>query len=155
MANPAPDPKTLDVRVRVGWVKGLNRLYFLYEAYDNYWDFSRADLHNDIFELVIDGDLSAHSATSGGTTITINMATGAPETEIGPASRIRFTDLSDEMKDVEIWLPHNERIELLELRCNATVEPGPAHTRPVWLHHGSSISHGSNATRPTGNPDLN
>src|SRR3977135_3618033 len=28
-----PDPKTLDVRVRVGWVKGLNRLYFLYEAY--------------------------------------------------------------------------------------------------------------------------
>ena len=52
------DPKNLDVRVRVGWVKGLNRLYFLYEAYDNYWDFSRADLHNDTFELVVDGDAS-------------------------------------------------------------------------------------------------
>jgi hypothetical protein len=52
------DRKDLDVRVRVGWVKGLNRLYFLYEAYDNYWDFSRNDLHNDIFELVVDGDLS-------------------------------------------------------------------------------------------------
>ena len=39
-------------------MKGLNRLYFLYEAYDNYWDFSRDDLHNDIFELVVDGDLS-------------------------------------------------------------------------------------------------
>ena len=38
--HPAPDPKTLDVRVRVGWVKGLNRLYFLYEAYDDYWDFA-------------------------------------------------------------------------------------------------------------------
>src|SRR5437660_7579989 len=36
---PAPDPKNLDVKVRVAWVKGLNRLYFLYEAYDNYWDF--------------------------------------------------------------------------------------------------------------------
>ena len=35
------DPKNLDVKVKVGWVKGLNRLYFLYEAYDNYWDFSR------------------------------------------------------------------------------------------------------------------
>src|SRR5579859_5578957 len=23
--HPAPDPKTLDVRVKVGWVKGLNR----------------------------------------------------------------------------------------------------------------------------------
>ncbi|MCC6395043.1 MAG: PKD domain-containing protein [Bryobacterales bacterium] len=52
------DPKDLDVSVKVGWVKGLNRLYFLYEAYDNYWDFRRADRHNDIFELVVDGDLS-------------------------------------------------------------------------------------------------
>ncbi|MBL8295050.1 MAG: PKD domain-containing protein [Bryobacterales bacterium] len=53
-----PDPKDLDVRVKVGWVKGMNRLYFLYEASDNYWDFNRPDLHNDIFELVVDGDLS-------------------------------------------------------------------------------------------------
>ncbi len=53
-----PDPKDLDVKVKVGWVKGLNRLYFLYEAYDNYWDFSQPGLHNDIFELVVDGDLS-------------------------------------------------------------------------------------------------
>lgn len=52
------DPKNLDVKVKVGWVKGLNRLYFLYEAYDNYWDFSRTDLHNDIFEVVVDGDMS-------------------------------------------------------------------------------------------------
>jgi hypothetical protein len=54
----ARDPKDLDVKVKVGWVKGLNRLYFLYEAYDNYWDFSRPDLHNDIFEVVVDGDAS-------------------------------------------------------------------------------------------------
>ncbi|HEX2520917.1 MAG TPA: PKD domain-containing protein [Terriglobia bacterium] len=52
------DPKDLDVRVRVGWVKGMSRLYFLYEATDNFWDFNRTDLHNDIFELVVDGDLS-------------------------------------------------------------------------------------------------
>ena len=50
------DPKNLDVKVMVGWVKGMNRLYFLYEAYDNYWDFSLPDLHNDIFEIVVDGD---------------------------------------------------------------------------------------------------
>lgn len=52
------DPENLDVRVKVGWVKGMNRLYFLYEAYDDYWDFSRTDLHNDIFEVVVDGDQS-------------------------------------------------------------------------------------------------
>ena len=52
------DREDLDVTVRVGWVKGLNRLYFLYEAYDDYWDFSHRDLHNDIFEVVVDGDAS-------------------------------------------------------------------------------------------------
>lgn len=56
--HPEVDPKNLDVKVRVAWVKGLNRLYFLYEAYDDYWDFSLPGLHNDIFEIVVDGDLS-------------------------------------------------------------------------------------------------
>ena len=56
--HPQPDPKNLDVKIRVGWVKGLNRLYFLYEAYDDYWDFARPDLHNDTFEVVVDGDAS-------------------------------------------------------------------------------------------------
>ncbi len=55
------DTTDLDVRVTVGWVKGLNRLYFLYEAYDDYWDFGRFNPKgylNDIFEIVVDGDLS-------------------------------------------------------------------------------------------------
>ena len=51
-------PNDLDVTVKVGWVNGQNHLYFLYEASDDYWDFARPDLHNDIFEVVIDGDLS-------------------------------------------------------------------------------------------------
>lgn len=54
---PVPDPANLDVKVRVAWVKGMNRLYFLYEAYDDYWDFTLPGLHNDIFEIVVDGDL--------------------------------------------------------------------------------------------------
>jgi hypothetical protein len=53
-----PDAKDLDIKVKVGWVKGLNRLYFLYEAYDNYWDFADPGLHNDTFEVVVDGDRS-------------------------------------------------------------------------------------------------
>ncbi len=54
----APKPATLDISVRVGWVEGMNRLYVLYEAYDDYWDFSLPGMHNDIFELVVDGDRS-------------------------------------------------------------------------------------------------
>lgn len=51
-------PESLDVSVKVGWVKGINRLYFLYEAYDDYWDFALPGLKNDTFEVVVDGDLS-------------------------------------------------------------------------------------------------
>ena len=36
-----PTKDLLDVRVRVGWVKGLNRLYFLYEAYGQFIGASR------------------------------------------------------------------------------------------------------------------
>ncbi|MBQ5639327.1 MAG: PKD domain-containing protein [Bacteroidales bacterium] len=49
---------TLDIKVKVGWVEGLNRLYFYYEAYDDYWDFDQLGLRNDTFEIVVDGDLS-------------------------------------------------------------------------------------------------
>jgi len=60
------DPEDKDITVKVGWVNGLSRLYFLVETYDDYWDFNETNLenetypylHNDIFELVVDGDLS-------------------------------------------------------------------------------------------------
>jgi hypothetical protein len=53
-----PDPKDKDIIVKVGWVKNLNRLYFYLELEDDYWDFDKLDLSQDIFELVVDGDLS-------------------------------------------------------------------------------------------------
>ena len=55
------DTSDIDIRVTVGWVKELNRLYFRYEAYDDFWDFERYNPEgylNDIFEIVVDGDLS-------------------------------------------------------------------------------------------------
>ena len=55
---PAAGDKSLAVRVKVGWVKGLNRLYFLYEAEDDFWDFSDPGLRNDTFEIIVDGDAS-------------------------------------------------------------------------------------------------
>ena len=102
-----------------------------------------------IVELVIDGAPTAEDATTGGTAVTLDMATGAARAAIEPDHTSRFTVLSAEPKDVEIWLPHNETIEVRALRANAPVE-AVTSTRPVWLHHGSSISHGSNATHPLG-----
>ncbi len=56
--HPQPNPETLRFRVKVGWCEETQRLYFLYEAYDNYWRFSENSLQTDIFEVVIDGDCS-------------------------------------------------------------------------------------------------
>ena len=38
---------------------------------------------------------------------------------------------------------------LVALRTDAPVEPAPDRRPAVWLHHGSSISHGSDAASPT------
>lgn len=56
--HPSVDTTNLNVKVKVGWVDGLNRLYFLVEAYDDFWDFEEPGLHNDTYELVVDGDQS-------------------------------------------------------------------------------------------------
>lgn len=50
--------KSIDCKVKVGWVEGLNRLYFCYEAYDDFWDFDQLGLRNDTYEIVVDADLS-------------------------------------------------------------------------------------------------
>jgi hypothetical protein len=62
---------------------------------------------------------------------------------------VRFPGLPDRVKDVEIWLPYNEITELVALRTDAPIETVPEAGRSVWLHHGSSISHGSDAASPT------
>ncbi len=85
-----PDPKNLDVRLRVGWVKGLNRLYFLYEAFDNYWDFALPGLHNDTLELVVDGDASGgplidRSNSRFWTPAEVGAARAAPESRLSEA----------------------------------------------------------------------
>ncbi|WP_222597415.1 PKD domain-containing protein [Hyunsoonleella aquatilis] len=52
------DATDLDISVKVGWVKDLNRLYFFLEVFDDFWEFERLDIKQDIFELVIDADVS-------------------------------------------------------------------------------------------------
>jgi len=52
------DAGDFDLKVKVAWVKDLNRLYFYIDAYDDFWDFKDSALRQDIFELVVDGDNS-------------------------------------------------------------------------------------------------
>ncbi|MEU4387160.1 GDSL-type esterase/lipase family protein [Promicromonospora sp. NPDC023805] len=102
-----------------------------------------------VFDLVVDGRLVGQGSLASATVVTIDMATGSREVAEGGVDGVRFDGLPDGEKSVELWLPHNETVELVELRTDAPVRPS-ADRRPVWLHHGSSISQGSNALRPTG-----
>ncbi|MFF0308134.1 SGNH/GDSL hydrolase family protein [Streptosporangium sp. NPDC004379] len=102
-----------------------------------------------VYDLLVDGHLTDQAGVTGGDTVTIDMAAGTADHRSGPPGTVRFTGLPDRVKDLEIWLPHNETTELVALRTDAPVEPVPERGRRVWLHHGSSISQGSNATSPT------
>lgn len=103
-----------------------------------------------VYDLLVDGRLAAQATVTGGNVHTItDMVAQTAELSEGPAGTARFTDLPARDKDIEIWLPHTEITELIALRTDAPVEPAPDNGRRVWLHHGSSISHGSNAAHPT------
>ena len=102
-----------------------------------------------VYDVLVDGRLHTQLTAASGDVITIDLATGATETREGRPQTLRVTGLSAAPETVEIWLPHDETTELVALRTDAAVEPVPA-SRRTWLHHGSSISHGSNAAHPTG-----
>ncbi|MFF7901800.1 GDSL-type esterase/lipase family protein [Streptomyces sp. NPDC007920] len=102
-----------------------------------------------VYDLLVDGRLAGQATVTGGNVRTVDMATQSAELLEGPPGTARFTDLPARDKDVEIWLPHTEITELIALRTDAPVAPAPDSGRRVWLHHGSSISHGSNAAHPT------
>lgn len=103
-----------------------------------------------IYDLRVNGRLERQLSVPGGKVLRIDMTTGSAVSEPGEPQTLHFSDLSEGMKRLEIWLPHNETTELVALRSDAPIVPIGATGKPVWLHHGSSISQGSNAASPTG-----
>lgn len=102
-----------------------------------------------IYDLLVDGKLTAQASVAGGNVLFIDMSAGTMKTESGPVGTLRFAGLPARAKNIEIWLPHNETTEIVALRSDAPIAPVAADGRKVWLHHGSSISHGSDAASPS------
>lgn len=103
-------------------------------------------------DTYVDGELQAQHQLDGGSFLAMDPSTGQFATVPGQSQTIDIDLPQRKEKLVEIWLPHNESVWLRDLRADAQlypVAPVPA-TRPIrWLHHGSSISQGSNATAPS------
>lgn len=103
-----------------------------------------------VYDLLIDGRLAQQRSVQGGRVQHIDMATGAAALIEGEAQTLRFSGLPGDGKTIEIWLPHDELTELVALRADAALFPVKAVGKPRWVHHGSSISQGSNTTHPSG-----
>ena len=102
-----------------------------------------------VFDLLVDGVLAGQQGVADGDLLIVDPTTGTRDVRSGPMGTVRFAGLPGGAKDIEIWLPHNEIVRLVALRTDAPVEPAPVRGRRIWLHHGSSISHGSDAASPT------
>lgn len=98
-------------------------------------------------DLVVDHQLVASDVLTGGDAYETDLQTGRTALVDGEAHTTRFAGLAEGDKLVELWLPHNEAVELVELRTDRPVAPAVGSGRR-WVHHGSSISQGSNATTP-------
>lgn len=102
-----------------------------------------------VYDLCINGRLARQQSASGATILRYDMARGTLVRVPGAPQTLTFEDLTADEKLVEIWLPHNEITELGSLRANAPISLVNDVSRPIWVHHGSSISQGSNAASPT------
>ncbi|MBS2963976.1 lipase [Actinocrinis puniceicyclus] len=106
----------------------------------------------DGFDLVIDSVVRRAGASEVTGALELRDGTGAiAERRPGRVGTVRFDDLGDQPKEIELWLPHHTRVELVALRARAPIRPAAAAGRSQlrWVHHGSSISHCHAALRPT------
>jgi hypothetical protein len=81
-----------------------------------------------VYDLRLDGELVAMTTADDG--------------------HVVFSGLPGRDGLVEIWLPNAEKTELVAVHVDAEVTP-VVDDRPRWLHHGSSLSQGSNAASPS------
>ncbi|MER5884022.1 GDSL-type esterase/lipase family protein [Streptomyces sp. NPDC001941] len=102
-----------------------------------------------LYDLVVDGRPAGQAVAAGGNVLTVDMSTGTAVPTPGPVATVRFEGLAATEKDVEVWLPYGEPTVLVALRADAPAVPLPDRGRRVWMHHGSSISHGSDAASPS------
>src|SRR6478672_9588377 len=102
------------------------------------------------YDLVVDGTRVDRRPVDFGTRLVLDLATLDVSVRAAPAGTVRFDDLGDAMKSVELWLPQSAASELRALRVpdGARVD-APVQAQRRWVHYGSSISHCVEAHGPT------
>ncbi|MCI4061411.1 GDSL-type esterase/lipase family protein [Micromonospora sp. R77] len=107
-----------------------------------------ADRPRGRIDVYVDGERVLRDELAGGDRVEVDLATGETAFRPGQSHATTVSGLARGRHRVEIWLPHNETVDLVELRADAPIEPDRT-VAPLWVHHGSSISQGSNALAPS------
>lgn len=97
-------------------------------------------------QLLVDGAL-AGTRVFGLDQQTLVDGAGEVTQHRGPV-RACFDRLPVRDKRLEVWLPHSTAMELVAISADAPLLP-PVDHRPIWVHHGSSISQCGEALAPT------
>jgi hypothetical protein len=104
-----------------------------------------------VFQMLVDGQLQPDVVAAGGTIVHVDRTKGPEgvQFEPGGAVTVRWHQLGDHHKVIEIWMPTNASVELQSLRVatTASVDAVPV-SRRRWTHYGSSISHCMDVDRP-------
>ncbi|WP_072801763.1 GDSL-type esterase/lipase family protein [Rhodococcoides yunnanense] len=100
-------------------------------------------------DVLVDDAIHTSRVLTQGDIVELDLNTGASAFVSGTSDRITVDDLPHGAKRIEMLLPHNEQVDLIALYSDSEVKPATL-TGPLWLHHGSSISQGSNASSPAG-----
>jgi lysophospholipase L1-like esterase len=100
-----------------------------------------------VFDLRIDGRLHERKAVEGGTRLVLTDA-GIRTIPAGPTV-VRFDELPEGEKEVELWLPHAAVCDLISLTSDGELRAPEPSRAPRWVHYGSSISQSANADGPT------
>lgn len=102
------------------------------------------------FRLVAETPTTARDVTLDEGDVLVEAPDRTAVREPGARSRVRF-DLGATAGErvVTMWLPASAACVLHAVRADAPLHPAPQE-RPRWVHHGSSISHGSDLDDPRG-----
>lgn len=112
---------------------------------------AQAPMPRSVFELTENGALVATTSTEVGSRFVFSFERPTGEIVPGPDVTFQFSGLgTGRERDLEIWLPYYDAVELLALRADGPVAASPETGAPRWVHHGSSISHGYRAETTTG-----
>jgi hypothetical protein len=103
------------------------------------------------FVAEVDGEPRATVASPVDAILHVPLSGDAQRVEeFSPSSTVVFDDLPRGDKTVTVWLPQGMIVDLLDVRADRPIEAASPTGRPVWVHHGSSISHGVETPLPTG-----